>query len=183
MFEFNTRRINITNSINLLNEYSSCLHINEKVVGKHIKEDFDAAEPEEEEEEENIEWAVGDFCRATFGDGKEYEAKLIKIDGNNGEFWKRGDVDVEGNVESLGFNVVEAKRFDELKFSEGNAARLKQICDAAGGEYIPAARVDLQIGTAIPFTIKVFEKVTDKADIDEKDEVKVVCDTDEEDGK
>ena len=60
------------------------------------------------------------------------------------------------------------------------------IRDKVVAKHIPDAPTELQIDTPIPFTIKVFEKVfltPDKADIDEKDEVKVVCDTDEEDGK
>ena len=64
------------------------------------------------------------------------------------------------------------------------------IHDKVVEKHIRGAASTLNFGSAIPFTIKVFEKVflaPDKADIGEKDEsdpeVKMVCDQDEENGK
>ena len=72
------------------------------------------------------EWAVGEFCRATFTeDGTEYEGKLTTI-----------EVDSDGNkygiVCYLGFENEETQWLDELKPSQGDEARAKQIRGAKG---------------------------------------------------
>ena len=72
------------------------------------------------------EWAVGEFCRATFTeDGTEYEGKLTSI-----------EVDSDGNkygiVCYLGFENEETQWLDDLKPSQGDEARSKQIRDAKG---------------------------------------------------
>ena len=94
------------------------------------------------------EWAVGEYCRATFAeDGTEYEGKLTSI-----------EVDSDGNkygiVVYLGFENEETQWLQDLKPSEGAAARSKQIHDAKGdvaeapevnntGETIPEAKKDV----------------------------------------
>jgi len=72
------------------------------------------------------EWSVGEFCRATFTeDGTEYEGKLTSI-----------EVDSDGNkygiVCYLGFENEETQWLDDLKPSQGDEARSKQIRDAKG---------------------------------------------------
>ena len=72
------------------------------------------------------EWSVGEFCRATFTeDGTEYEGKLTSI-----------EVDSDGNkygiVRYIGFENEETQWLDDLKPSQGDEARSKQIRDAKG---------------------------------------------------
>ena len=73
------------------------------------------------------EWAVGEYCRATFTeDGIEYEGKLTSIEESDGNKY--------GIVLYLGFENQETQWLENLKPSEGAAARTKQICDAKGDE-------------------------------------------------
>ena len=101
------------------------------------------------------EWAVGEYCRATFTeDGIEYEGKLTSIEESDGNKY--------GIVLYLGFENQETQWLENLKPSEGAAARTKQICDAKGDEAEAAevSNTDEKIPEA--------EKVVDKpAEVDE----------------
>lgn len=62
---------------------------------------------------------VGDFVRATYEDGIDYEAKIIEID------------DHECRIQYLGYNNEELVEIAELLPSWGRQARKKQIDEAA----------------------------------------------------
>ena len=102
------------------------------------------------------EWAVGEYCRATFTeDGIEYEAKLTSIE-------VESDGNKYGIVLYLGFENQETQWLENLKPSEGATARTKQIRDAKGDEAEAAevSNTDEKIPEA--------EKVVDKpAEVDE----------------
>jgi len=103
---------------------------------------------------EKKEWAVGEYCRATFAeDAVVYEGKLTSI-----------EVDSDGNkygvVVYLGYENEETQWLDDLKPSEGAEARSKQIRDSKGdeaeapednnaGEKIPEAKTDVDKGAEV----------------------------------
>lgn len=109
---------------------------------------------------EKKDWEVGEYCRATFAeDGTEYEGKLTSI-----------EVDSDGNkygvVCYLGFENEETQWLDDLKPSEGDAARSKQIRDAKGdGAEAPEAN---NTGEKVPEANKVVDKVAEVVDKDAK---------------
>ena len=109
---------------------------------------------------EKKDWEVGEYCRATFAeDGTEYEGKLTSI-----------EVDSDGNkygvVCYLGFENEETQWLDDLKPSEGDAARSKQIRDATGdGADAPEAN---NTGEKVPEAKKVVDKVAEVVDKDAK---------------